>query len=290
MGYTLVRGSDGGKPSIHLSIDGVDEDGLVHAWEEALPRLREQVYGDVAVDTVATGAHDVPTRHTLVQRDDGQHHVIGCEGCRFDRAEGDQEKKVEAVARWRCGRCDWFAAGMPGGEIPLHSQRCALRGIEGIAARLQADADQEVREQKEKEEAAGRWEAAAAASDESLLEQAVGADTVAAVKRKLAGEQEHQDNPYKTIHLDVEHYWDTDKTLLALLAQFLGGYVWACRHDSNFVAKHEELPAVQALLDRVEGYRRMGTEEHVDPEEFYGTRFAAWCLVELATLQPAMWD
>lgn len=112
-----------------------------------------------------------------------------------------------------------------------------------------------------------------------------------AVDRKLSGKMTHdQDNPFSKIVIDVPHYWDTEDTVLAFLEQFVGGYVWACKHDSSFVAVHEEAPRLQQLYDRVLAYKAMKADPERDEEEFYGQRFTAWCLVELATVLPSMWD
>lgn len=112
-----------------------------------------------------------------------------------------------------------------------------------------------------------------------------------AVERKLSGRMNHeQDNPFSKIHIDVEHYWETEDTVLSFLEQFVGGYVWACKHDENFIAVHDEAPGLQRLYDRVLAYRAMKADPERDEEEFYGQRFVAWCLVELATVLPSMWD
>jgi hypothetical protein len=112
-----------------------------------------------------------------------------------------------------------------------------------------------------------------------------------AVQRKLSGHMTHDlDNPFRAIHVDVPHYWDTEGTVLSLLEQFVGGYVWACKHDESFAAYHGEVPGLQGIYDRIVAYKVAQADPEKDEEEFYGARFAAWCLVELAVALPSMWD
>lgn len=111
------------------------------------------------------------------------------------------------------------------------------------------------------------------------------------VARKLAGKLNHsQDNPYNTIHVDVDYYWDVEKTVLSLLEQFVGGYVWACKHDETFVAQHHEAAELQHLYDSLVAYRECLADPKRDAEEWYGQRFVAWSLIKLATILPSMWD
>lgn len=116
-------------------------------------------------------------------------------------------------------------------------------------------------------------------------------DITASVKRKLSGHLTHNlDNPFKRILVEVPYYWETEDTLLSLIRQFVGGYVWACKHDETFIAVHNEAPRLQRLYDGITAYLECKADPEKDEEEFYGQRFAAWCLVELATLLPSMWD
>lgn len=112
-----------------------------------------------------------------------------------------------------------------------------------------------------------------------------------AVERTLSGTQTHElDNPHKSIHIDVRGYWETEGTVLDFMEQFIGGYVWACKHDVSFIAVHDEAPRLQQLLDRVIAYKACLADPKKDAEAFYGERFSAWALVELATVLPSMWD
>jgi len=108
--------------------------------------------------------------------------------------------------------------------------------------------------------------------------------------RKLAGQMDYRDNPWRKITIDASKNYETDDIVLDFVIQFVSGYVWACKHNYNFMAQHDELPALERLLDSAISYRKMRDDGKVNEDEIYGTRFAAWLLVQLAALQPGMWD
>ena len=109
------------------------------------------------------------------------------------------------------------------------------------------------------------------------------------LKRLMDSEQIHEDNPYKTLTVSTEGFWETQGILIDFLSQFLAGYVWACTNDINMIAMHEELPAVKALLSDVLGYIKL-TADGKDTDFMYGTNFILVALTRLGLLCPQMWD
>jgi len=98
----------------------------------------------------------------------------------------------------------------------------------------------------------------------------------------------HKDNPYKEIKISVKKYWENEETILEFMSQFLAGYIWACKHDMNFMAKHEELKGVEQLFSSIVAYKAM--QKKKDPEALYGQNFVPWCVVQLGVLLPQLWD
>lgn len=98
-------------------------------------------------------------------------------------------------------------------------------------------------------------------------------------------------NPFKKI-ISRPTYYDLSTPVIQYLRDILTGYVWECEEGHNFVAVHNELVEVKALLVEMEQYLKNGT---MHSNVAYGRKqpfdFGEHSLViRFALLLPGLWD
>ena len=104
----------------------------------------------------------------------------------------------------------------------------------------------------------------------------------------------HEDNPFNVINIFVKNYHsDADNVVVEFMIQLLGGYIWACKNDTNFIAVHDELRRVEQLYNKLISYRDHRKKKNAKKRaisDFFGENFVSMALTELAVLLPYMWD
>ena len=97
--------------------------------------------------------------------------------------------------------------------------------------------------------------------------------------RRLAGnETASWGNPHRKITV-APVYWGLDETVLEFVLKLLEGYKYEVEHGSVFIADHEELTEVDALIHDI---------RTLDPYDVQDK--AEEILTRLAKLLPYLWD